>query len=287
MVTKRLGRGLQALIPEVSADQSNHASAGSIHEVEISRIVANPFQPRTDFDAQALGELKQSIAENGLVTPITVRSYNSGYQLIAGERRLRAVQELGYTSIPAYVVEIHDERQMLEMALIENVQRENLNPIEEAHGYQRLIDECSLTQEAVSQKVGKDRATIANALRLLKLPDTIQDSLRKGEVTAGHARALLGFSERAQQLECWKKILKDQLSVRQVEKLVQRTTKPKNHAKKKSPTAPYAIREAEDKLRRIFGTQVRIHLQGKGGKIELEFYSDNDLERLLELMQKI
>jgi ParB family chromosome partitioning protein len=184
-------------------------------------------------------------------------------------------------------LEIHDERQMLEMALIENVQRENLNPIEEALGYQRLVDECDLTQEAVSQKVGKDRATIANALRLLKLPDSIQDSLRKGEVTAGHARALLGLPERSQQTELWKKILKDQLNVRQVEKLVQRATRPKSSAKKKSPTAPYAIREAEDKLRRIFGTQVRIHLQGKGGKIELEFYSDNDLERLLELMQKI
>ncbi len=287
MVTKRLGRGLQALIPEVSAEQSNNAKAGSIHQVEISRIVANPFQPRTDFAPQALEELKQSIAENGLVTPVTVRSHNNGYQLIAGERRLRAVQELGYTTIPAYVLEIHDERQMLEMALIENVQRENLNPVEEALGYQRLIDECDLTQEEVSQKVGKDRATIANALRLLKLPDAIQDSLRKGEVTAGHARALLGFSDRSQQLDLWKKIVKDQMSVRQVEKLVQRSNKPKTNAKKKSPTAPYAIREAEDKLRRIFGTQVRIHLQGKGGKIELEFYSDNDLERLLELMQKI
>jgi ParB family transcriptional regulator, chromosome partitioning protein len=292
MVTKRLGRGLQALIPEVSAEQSNHAKDGyaresSIHEVEISRIVANPFQPRTDFDPQALGELKQSIAENGLVTPITVRSFNGDYQLIAGERRLRAVQELGYTSIPAYILEIRDERQMLEMALIENVQRENLNPVEEALGYQRLIDECDLTQEAVSQKVGKDRATIANALRLLKLPDSIQDSLRKGEVTAGHARALLGLSERSQQTDLWKKVLKDHLNVRQVEKLVQRATRPKSAAKKKSPTAPYAIREAEDKLRRVFGTQVRIHLQGKGGKIELEFYSDNDLERLLELMQKI
>jgi ParB family chromosome partitioning protein len=271
----------------VGAEQPNHAGTGSIHDVEISRIVANPFQPRTDFDPQALSELKQSIAENGLVTPVTVRSYNSGYQLIAGERRLRAVQELGYTSIPAYVLEIRDERQMLEMALIENVQRENLNPVEEALGYQRLIDECDLTQEAVSQKVGKDRATIANALRLLKLPDSIQDSLRKGEVTAGHARALLGLPERTQQIELWKKIHKDQLSVRQVEKLVQRSTKPKTNAKKKSPAASYAVREAEDKLRRIFGTQVRIHLQGKGGKIELEFYSDNDLERLLELMQKI
>jgi ParB family chromosome partitioning protein len=290
-----LGRGLSALIPDLSAEGDNNSTAkdgyvreGSIHEVEISRIAANPFQPRTDFAPQALAELKQSISENGLVTPITIRPHNNGYQLIAGERRLRAVQELGYERIPAYVLEVRDDRQMLEMALIENVQRENLNPIEEALGYQRLIDECNLTQETAAQKVGKDRVTIANALRLLKLPDSIQESLRKGELSAGHARALLGFPERSQQIDLWKTILKNGLSVRQVEKLVQHSTKPKNKTKKKiSPTAPYAIREAEDKLRRIFGTQVHIHLQGKGGKIELEFYSDNDLERLLELMQKI
>ncbi len=290
VTTKRLGRGLSALIPEVSAahDNNNHVQAGSIHEIEISRIAANPFQPRTDFAPQALQELKQSISENGLVTPVTVRPHNGAYQLIAGERRFRAVQELGYERIPAYVREVHDDRQMMEMALIENVQRENLNPIEEALGYQRLIDECSLTQEVVAQKVGKDRVTIANSLRLLKLPEAVQESLRKSELSAGHARALLGLPDRAHQVDLWKTILKNGLSVRQVEKLVQRASKPKSAAKKKvSPTAPYAVREAEDKLRRIFGTQVKILLQGKGGKIELEFYSDNDLERLLELMQKI
>lgn len=290
VTTKRLGRGLSALIPDISPerDNNNNAKAGSIHEIEISRIAANPFQPRTDFDPQALQELKQSIAENGLVTPVTVRPHKGSYQLIAGERRFRAVQELGYERIPAYVLEVRDDRQMMEMALIENVQRENLNPIEEALGYQRLIEECTLTQEVVAQKVGKDRVTIANALRLLKLPDSVQESLRKSELSAGHARALLGLPDRAQQIELWKTILKNSLSVRQVEKLVQRASKPKSAAKKKvSPTAPYAVREAEDKLRRIFGTQVKINLQGKGGKIEVEFYSDNDLERLLELMQKI
>ncbi len=290
VTTKRLGRGLSALIPDIGAERNhkNDAGTGSIHEIEISRIAVNPFQPRTDFDPQALQELKQSISENGLVTPVTVRPYNGSYQLIAGERRFRAVQELGYERIPAYVREVHDDRQMMEMALIENVQRENLNPIEEAFGYQRLIDECNLTQEIVAQKVGKDRATIANSLRLLKLPEAVQESLRKSELSAGHARALLGLPDRAHQVDLWKSILKNGLSVRQVEKLVQRASKPKSAAKKKvSPTAPYAVREAEDKLRRIFGTQVRINLQGKGGKIELEFYSDNDLERLLELMQKI
>ncbi|MDZ7344092.1 MAG: ParB/RepB/Spo0J family partition protein [candidate division KSB1 bacterium] len=283
MVTKRLGRGLQALIPDINAVEEGRAD--SIREVELSRIIPNPFQPRSDFDSQALEELKQSIAANGIITPITVRSYNSGYQLIAGERRLRAVQELGYTSIPAYILDIKDERQLLELALIENVQRENLNPIEEARGYQRLIEDCQLTQEIVAQKVGKDRVTIANALRLLKLPDSIQESLRKGELTAGHGRALLGLPDRARQIELWKKTLKSKLSVRQLERLVQQATRLKTSAKKK-PVVPYAIREAEDKMRRIFGTQVRIHLKGKGGTIELEFYSENDLERLLELMQR-
>jgi len=288
--TKRLGRGLSALIPDVSAerDSDNNVKTGSTQEIEIFRIAVNPFQPRTNFDPQALQELKQSISENGLVTPVTVRPYNGAYQLIAGERRFRAAQELGYERIPAYIRDVHDDRQMMEMALIENVQRENLNPIEEAFGYQRLIEECTLTQEVVAQKVGKDRVTIANSLRLLKLPEAVQESLRKSELSAGHARALLGLPDREQQVELWKTILKNGLSVRQVEKLVQRASKPKNAAKKKiSPTAPYAVREAEDKLRRIFGTQVKILLQGKGGKIELEFYSDNDLERLLELMQKI
>jgi len=292
VTTKRLGRGLSALIPDLSAERDNSnnniVKTGSIDEIEISRIAANPFQPRTDFDPQALQELKQSISENGLITPVTVRPYNNGYQLIAGERRFRAVQELGYERIPAYVLAVTDDRQMMEMALIENVQRENLNPIEEARGYQRLLDECNLTQETVAQKVGKDRVTIANTLRLLKLPDAIQESLRKSELSAGHARALLGLPERDQQVDLWKAVLKNGLSVRQVEKFVQRAGKSKRRPQKKvSPTAPYAVREAEDKLRRIFGTQARILLQGKGGKIELEFYSDNDLERLLELMQKI
>ena len=285
MVTKRLGRGLQALIPDVPQEQDG-VKPEAIREIEVSRISANPFQPRTDFDPASLDELKQSIFNNGLITPITVRPHHNGYQLIAGERRLRAVQDLGYATIPAYILEITDDARMLELALIENVQREDLNPIEEAQGYQRLIEECRLTQEDVAQKVGKDRATIANSLRLLKLADPIKESLKKGELSAGHARALLGIPEQPKQLEAWKRIVKDQLTVRQVEKLAQSANRDKKPRKKERQT-PNEIREAEDTLRRIFGTQVHIQVTGKGGVISLEFYSETDLNRLLELMQKL
>ncbi len=284
MATKRLGRGLHALIPDMP---EGDGKTSSVRDIAVARIRPNPFQPRTDFDPQTLDELKQSISENGLITPVTVRAHDSGYQLIAGERRFRAVQELGYESIPAYVLEVRDDSQMLELALVENVQRENLNPIEEALGYQRLIDECALTQEQIAQKVGKDRVTITNALRILRLPEVIRESVRKGGLSAGHARALLAVTDKQDQLRLWKRALRDQLSVRQVEKLAKPNGKP--HAAKKTvpDKRPYAIREAEDALRRILGTQVRIHLTGKGGTIDVEFYSENDLERLLELLHKI
>ena len=284
MATKRLGRGLHALIPDLPPDDGN---AASVRDIRVSLIQPNPFQPRTDFDPKALEELKRSVSENGLVTPITVRPFNAGYQLIAGERRLRVVQDLGYASIPAYVLEVRDDSQLLELALIENVQRENLNPIEEAQGYQRLIDQCKLTQEQAANKVGKDRVTITNALRLLKLPDAIRESVRKGELSAGHARALLGAPDRQQQLKLWKKALKNQLSVRQVERLVKPPEKPSISNKPGADKRPYAVRQTEDSLRRILGTQVRIHMREKGGILEVEFYSENDLERILELLQKI
>ena len=285
MVGKRLGRGLEALIPAMDSDDS--APAEAIRAIEISRISPNPLQPRFDFDPASLAELKQSISSNGLITPITVRPFGKGFQLIAGERRLRAVQELGYHAIPAYVLEVTDEPRMLELALIENVQRENLNPIEEAQGYQRLIEECRLTQEEVARKVGRDRTTIANALRLLKLAGPIQESLRKGELSAGHARALLGLPDAASQTSVWKKILKQQLSVRQVEKLAQQGTRGKKKAKKREAEVAHDIREAESSLQRLFATKVRIQRRGAGGVVEVEFYSADDLERILELMQKI
>lgn len=285
MVSKRLGRGLGALIPTLDGAEGEKAEA--IRTIEISRISPNPFQPRVDFDSASLAELKQSISSNGLITPITVRPFGDHFQLIAGERRLRAVQELGYQSIPAYVLEVTEDARMLELALIENVQRENLNPIEEAQGYQRLIEECRLTQEEVARKVGRDRTTITNALRLLKLAEPIQDSLRKGELSAGHARALLGVPGTAAQIAVWKKIIKNQLSVRQVEKLAQRSGGGKKAGKKRDMQTPHDIREAESRLQRIFATKVSIHQRATGGTVEVEFYSADDLERILELMQRI
>lgn len=285
MATNRLGRGLQALIPELSNTDSGKLDA--VREIEIAKISANPFQPRLEFDAARLAELKQSISQNGLITPITVRPHGSGYQLIAGERRLRAVQELGYKGVPAFVLDVKDDTQMLELAIVENVQREDLNPIEEALGYQKLIEECDFTQDVVAQKVGKDRVTIANALRLLKLAEPIQESLKKGELSAGHARAILTAPDKQKQLALWKKTIKNQLSVRQVEKLARAENGGAGKAaKKKARNVTADVQEAEDMLRRALGTQVRIEKKGKGGMIEIEFYTSDDLERILELIQK-
>ncbi|MCL4705231.1 ParB/RepB/Spo0J family partition protein [bacterium] len=285
MATNRLGRGLQALIPELSNTDSGKLDA--VREIEIAKISANPFQPRLEFDSARLAELKQSISQNGLITPITVRPHGSGYQLIAGERRLRAVQELGYKGVPAFVLDVKDDTQMLELAIVENVQREDLNPIEEALGYQKLIEECDFTQEVVAQKVGKDRVTIANALRLLKLAEPIQESVKKGELSAGHARAILTAPDKQKQLALWKKTIKNQLSVRQVEKLARAESGGAGKAaKKKARNVTADVQEAEDMLRRALGTQVRIEKKGKGGMIEIEFYTSDDLERILELIQK-
>ncbi|MFQ5630817.1 MAG: ParB/RepB/Spo0J family partition protein [bacterium] len=285
MATRRLGKGLSALIPDIQ--EADPVRKDSLTEIAVSVISPNPFQPRSDFDNQALSELKKSISENGLITPITVRSLGNGYQLIAGERRLRAVQELGFATIPAYVLNVTSDEEMLELSLVENIQRENLNAIEEALGYKRLIEECDLTQEDAAKKVGKDRATIANFLRLLKLPEPVQESLRTKEISAGHARALLSCSKQDKLLQIWKKIKNDGLSVRQVEKLAtqKKKTSSKTSAKNKQPD-PH-IQETEDKMRQIFGTQVRILRKGKGGAIEMEFYSENDLERIVELLLKL
>jgi len=291
MAVKRLGKGLGALIPEMSTEEKEQGKVPErIREVEVASVKPNPFQPRETFDPIALNELKQSITENGVIQPITVREAGGGYELIAGERRLRAVSELGHRHIPAYVIIVESDQQMIELALIENIQRENLNPVDEARGYQTLLTECKLTQDEVAKRVGKDRSTITNFLRLLKLPEKIQESLRDEEITQGHARALLGVEDPAEQLTIWKQILKKKLSVRQVEKLAKKdksapAKKPQKIAQKQSPY----IRETEDKCRNILGTQVRIleSNDGKSGKLEIEYYSSEDLERIVELLEAI
>jgi len=284
----RLGRGLGALIPEFEEPTRTDLptrDTNSIQQIKVSKIVANPFQPRREFDSVALEELKKSISEKGLIQPVTVRQMpDETYQLIAGERRLRSTIELGYTKIPAYILEIETDEDMLELSLIENIQREQLNAIEVALGFQRLIDECHLTQEEVAQKVSKERSTVTNFLRLLKLPKAIQDSVARKELTMGHARALIAIEEKTTLMDIWRKILVEQLSVRKVEALVKKITEPP--AEKKSKTAmdiPVYIRDAEDKLRRILATQVRIVLSKGGdvGRVEIEFYSRDELEGLL------
>ncbi|MBN1349678.1 ParB/RepB/Spo0J family partition protein [candidate division KSB1 bacterium] len=288
----RLGRGLGALIPDLETDieePSKTSKSSSVLQIPVSKVEPNPFQPRQNFDPIALEELKNSIAEKGIIQPITVREFESRYQLIAGERRLRAVLDLNFETIPAYVLNVQSDEEMLELSLIENIQREDLNPIDVARGYQRLLAECHLTQEEVAQKVGKERSTVTNFLRLLKLPDAIQESLIVGDLSMGHARALLSIEDRRKQLEVFKKAVKSQLSVRKVEALVKKENAiPVGSDKKRvNQEIPLYIENAENTFRRVFATQVRIKKQGKSGKIEIEFYSDDELERILGLVENL
>ncbi len=301
----RLGRGLDALlkkdsdvIPEVaSPPQPHRAPASSISKVSVNRIRANKLQPRKEFGREALEELKSSIRENGLIQPITVRRVESDFfELVSGERRFRAVSELGFTEVPAYVLQVDSDAKMLELALTENLQREDLNAIEVATGYQRLIDECSLTQEQVAERVGKDRATVANFLRLLRLPAEIQRGLIEGSISSGHARALLAIEDPTERFRLFSKVMRHNLSVRQVEKEVRiilgretsksetsRGVTPKEAASK-APTDP-VILDMIDKLRRYFGTKVKINYgDSRSGEIRIEFYNDDDLSRLVELI---
>lgn len=287
----RLGRGLGALIPDLEEEdqQLPKREAASIEQIEVAKVVKNPFQPRLNFEPVALEELKKSISEKGLIQPISVRKIPNGtYQIIAGERRFRAVSELGYERVPAYILDVKSDEDMLELSLIENIQREDLNPIEVSLGFQRLIDECRLTQEEVAQKVGKERSTVTNFLRLLKLPQPIQDSLVSRELSMGHARALVAIDDEAAQLAIWSKIIKEQLSVRKVEDLVKQYGQPQPKKKKEvTDEVPVFVQDAENRLRRTFATQVRIITKGDTGKIEIEFYSRDELEGLLNKLDQL
>ncbi len=284
--SKRLGRGLGALI----SDDSDAALWGDetpkkFREIDVARITPNPFQPREDYNAQNMEELKNSIAEKGVIQPVTVREKGDHYELIAGERRLRAVKELGYEKIPAFIIEVNTDDEMLELALIENIQREDLNPIDVARGYQRLIQELSLTQEQVAQKVGKERSTVANLLRLLKLPAEIQESLKREEISMGHARALLGVENPDWLQEIWRHAVQKKLSVREVEARVRKANQGgKEKIRTPQPKSPH-IEAMEERFREVLGTKVKILPQKNGGKIEIEYYSKEDLERIWEILQ--
>ncbi len=300
-----LGRGLGALlndsveVPAKGNQQVEEAPLvtptavkttkenGSFSHVRVEEISVNPFQPRTEFDPVALQELSESISLQGLIQPITVRKISDGnYQLISGERRLRASRLAGITEIPAYIRTANDQ-QMLEMALIENIQRENLNAIEVALSFQRMIEECNLKQEELGERVSKNRSTVTNYLRLLKLPPVIQAAIRDGALTMGHARALINIPEVDKQLYIFKLIIDQGLSVRKAEELVRELQKggKKKAGKDKAPMS-FQLQKIEDDLASKFSSRVKLNLKSTKGKgaIEIPFESEDDLSRILELL---
>jgi ParB family chromosome partitioning protein len=296
---KALGKGLSALLndsdnvlpykrsekTEVS-DAPEVNSMGSVNEIKVAEIEINPFQPRTDFDQQALIELSESIKLQGLIQPITVRRVNAhSYQLISGERRLRASKLAGLTTIPAYIRTANDQ-QMLEMALIENIQRENLNAIEVALSFQRMIDECRLKQEELGDRVSKNRSTVTNYLRLLKLPPVIQASIRDGNISMGHARALIAVEDVDKQLYIHQHIIQQGLSVRKVEEMVRdlQGARIKKEGKQPEPIS-FQLQKIQDDLASKFSTKVKLNLTATGkGSIEIPFLSEDDLGRILEML---
>ena len=300
-----LGKGLGAILPASVQEGSEESVADAtiykfedlsrgkrVAEIGLEQVRPNPYQPRDSFDEQALAELAASIAEHGLIQPITVRVVGpKRYEIISGERRFRAARLAGLETVAAYIREAQDE-DMLEWSLVENIQREDLDPIEEAHGFQRLMEECDLTQAQVAVKVGKDRSTVANALRLLRLPPEVQKSLRAGQLSAGHARVLVSVADPVLQVALAQQIVSGGMSVRATEDFVRDSSQTKSRSRRQKHAAR-AMTEAEaaqiahltNRLRGRFGTQVAIkHESGKGGRIEIEYYSEEELERVIELL---
>jgi len=294
-----LGRGLSALLENANTDITTKAITpseavlvGGIYPIPIEKIEANPFQPRTYFEEEALKELAASIKEHGIIQPVTLRKIgNDRYQLISGERRFRAAQLAGLKEIPAYV-RIANDQSMLEMALVENIQREDLDAIEVALSFKRLIEECNLTQEELSQKVGKNRTTVTNYLRLLKLPALIQVGIRTKQISMGHARALISIEDENKQIEIFKAIIENDLSVRQTEELVREGKKTTNPEKKfgekktkKDSILSFEHQKIVDDLKHLFNTDVHLSINENGkGKLTFSFTSKEDLQRILDIL---
>ncbi len=289
---RSLGRGLDSILqsPETditSRDISGDFVAGAVAEIDINLIETNPFQPRTEFDETALRELAQSIKEQGVIQPVTVRKlgYNK-YQLISGERRLRASKMAGLTKIPAFIRVANDE-QMLELALIENIHRENLNAIEVAISYQRLIDECSLTQEEVSEKVGKSRSAVANFLRLLKLPPEIQLAIRDGHISMGHARALININDKEEQLKLLQQIIMDEMTVRQTEEMADKAKGKADKERKQTNFIPEHFKSKIKTLSQTLNTKVKVKRDIKGhGSVVIDFKDEAEFDRIMELFNR-
>jgi ParB family chromosome partitioning protein len=278
-----LGKGLGALIPEVETGKDEQKD---FFFCDIDLIRPNRFQPRLNFSEEDLQELTDSIKTQGILQPLLVRKDDDGYELIAGERRLRAAKRAHLNKVPVVIKRV-DDNQMLEMAIVENIQRENLNPIEEAEAYHRLITQLNLTQDQASARVGKSRSAVANFLRLRQLPEQIKDSITDGSLSMGHARAILGATASTQQLATWRAVIAKGLSVRQTETLIRhlKSEKKKPRVSRNRTEEIYLTGLAED-LSRHFGTKIMIKKAGQKGKVEIEFYSNDDLDRLIRRLKK-
>jgi len=277
-VKKGLGKGLSALIPEIDSIDKDE-----IKEVDIDKIKPNEKQPRKVFDKDSLNSLAESIKKHGVIQPIIVRKVGEEYQIVAGERRWRAAKIAGLKVIPA-IIRDFDERELLQIALIENLQREDLNPIEEAEAYKTLIEEYKLTQDEVAKIVGKSRPAITNSLRLLNLDPSVREMVASGVLSPGHAKVLLSVENRELQRKIAEKIVKEDINVRDTEKLIKNLSEGKGEEKKKLDIKEPHLREMEENLERLFGTKVRILKGKKKGRIEIEYYSDEELERILEFL---
>ena len=285
MSSKRLGKGINAIINPGSKKNTNSSNRPGVNEVNIKDIIPNPDQPRRDFDQKSLEELSLSIKSKGVITPITIRENGKNYEIVAGERRWRAAKKAKVKFIPAYIIDVKNNSEMMQVALIENVQRQDLNAIEEAEGYAILNSEHGLSHDDIAKTIGKKRATITNSLRLLKLPSEIRRSIREGKISAGHGRAILQKKTVSQMQVFWKKIISESLSVRAAEALVKPSRKVKKINAVKIKKGSY--RAIEDELINIFGTKVKLKPSQVGGAIEIIYFSEDDLERILDLLQSI
>ena len=288
MADKRLGKGLEALITSYTTKDGDRYLDGA---VPIEQIIANRNQPRQDFNPKEMQELTDSIKANGILQPLTVRDLEDGkFELIAGERRLRSAREAELETVPVYILSVEADVEMMEYALIENIQRVDLNPIEEAEGYAILCGKYNLAQEEIAKRVGKSRPAIANALRLLKLPPEIKSALKSGDISAGHARAILGVRKSLQMMTLYQKVIRSGLNVRQTEALVKNIAESSKELQKIQKSAPRnsEIVQIENNLISKFGTKVVIQKKRGGrGKIQIEFYSENDLQRILDILTDI
>ncbi|MED3497520.1 ParB/RepB/Spo0J family partition protein [Brevibacillus agri] len=277
-MSRGLGKGLNALITSNLIEEGEQ-----VKEVSFSEIRPNPYQPRKEFEQSAIDELANSIREHGIIQPLIVRKSIKGYELVAGERRLRAAKLAGLKQVPV-VVKAYTDQQLMEIALIENLQRENLNPLEEAEAYEKLIAHHDYTQEQLAQRIGKSRPHVANMLRLLQLPESIRKMVSAAELSMGHARALLGVSDEKVQKQLAKDVVEKGLNVRQLEELVKQLSVSRETKKKKPAKSEPILVELEERLRSRFGTAVKIKKGAKRGKIEIDFYSQEDLQRIIEIL---